>query len=83
MEPLEGRKFDSRLRCYATSPKVTGSSPDDAMLGPGAYSASNRNEYQETFLGSRVRPAHNTDNPIAICEPIVYTMWDPQHLTIL
>jgi hypothetical protein len=51
-----------------------------ATLDPGVYSASNRNEYQEQkkmFLGSRVQLVHRADNLIAICEPIVYTMWDP------
>jgi hypothetical protein len=31
---------------YATSWKVAGSCPDE-VIGPGVYSASNRNEYQE------------------------------------
>jgi hypothetical protein len=35
------------------------------------------------FLGSRMRPARRADNLTAICEPIVYTMWDPQRLTTL
>jgi hypothetical protein len=46
------------LRHYATSRKVAGSRPDDELyfsnyltlpsaLGPGVYSASNRNEYQK------------------------------------
>jgi hypothetical protein len=51
-----------------------------AALGPGIYSASNRNEYQKhkiRFLGSKVRPVRKADNLIAICEPIVYTMLDP------
>jgi hypothetical protein len=37
-----------------------------AALGPGVYSASNRNEY--------VREA---DKLTAICEPTVYMTWDP------
>jgi hypothetical protein len=44
-----------------------------AALDPGAYSASNRNEYQKQekmFLGSRGRPVRETDNLTAICEPI-------------
>jgi hypothetical protein len=48
-----------KLYIYATSRKVAGSIPDvvigffsikltlPAALGPGVYSASNRNEYQE------------------------------------
>jgi hypothetical protein len=35
------------------------------MLGPGVYSAFNRNEYQKQkimFLGSRVPPVHRDDN---------------------
>jgi hypothetical protein len=35
------------------------------------------------FLRSPARPARKTDNLSAICEPIVYAMWDPQHLTTL
>jgi hypothetical protein len=46
------------LRRYATTRKVAGSRPDEviffsvylilpATLGPGVYSASNRNEYQK------------------------------------
>jgi hypothetical protein len=51
-----------------------------AALAPGVYSASNRNEYTEQekmFLGSKVRRVSRADNLISICEPIVYTMWDP------
>jgi hypothetical protein len=29
------------------------------------------------FLGSKVRLVHRADNLAAICEAIVYTMWDP------
>ena len=51
------------LRCCATNRKVAGSIPDDVIgiflltwsfrshYGPGVDSASNRNEYQEDFLG--------------------------------
>jgi hypothetical protein len=35
------------------------------------------------FLGSKARLVRRADNLTAICEPIVYTMWDPQHLTTL
>jgi hypothetical protein len=35
------------------------------------------------FLGSRARLARKAGNLTAIFEPIVYTMWDPQHLTTL
>jgi hypothetical protein len=35
------------------------------------------------FLGDRVRPVRKADNLTAICEPIVWTMWDPGHLKIL
>jgi hypothetical protein len=50
-----------------------------AALGPGVYSASNRNEYQEQikkimFLWSKVRPMVRADNLTTICEPIVYTI---------
>jgi hypothetical protein len=46
-----------------------------AALGPGVYSASNRNEYQKhkiiMFLRSKVRRVRRADNLIAIYEPIV------------
>jgi hypothetical protein len=33
--------------------------------------------------GGEGRPARKSDNLTAICEPIVYKMWEPQHLTAL
>jgi hypothetical protein len=63
----------------ATSRKFAGSRSDEvneffsiylrlpAALGPGDYSASNRNE----FLASRARSVRKADNLAAICEPIV------------
>jgi len=38
------------LRCCATNRKVAGSIPA-GFIGPGVDSPSNRNEYQEHFLG--------------------------------
>jgi hypothetical protein len=35
------------------------------------------------FLESRALSVREAESLAAICEPIVYTMWDPQHLTIL
>jgi ABC-type cobalt transport system substrate-binding protein len=35
------------------------------------------------FQGSKVRRERKVDNLTAIYEPIIYTMWDPQHLTTL
>jgi hypothetical protein len=29
------------------------------------------------FLESKVHPVNRADNLAAICEPIVWTMWDP------
>jgi hypothetical protein len=55
-------------------------------LGSGAHSASNRNEHQKQnimFLGSRARPLRRAVNLTAICEPILYTTWNPQHLANL
>jgi hypothetical protein len=45
-------------------------SPTTLPHGPGVDSASNRNEYQESFWGKR-RPAHKADNLTVICESIV------------
>jgi hypothetical protein len=35
------------------------------------------------FLGVKRRLARKADNLTAICEPTLYKMWDPQHLTTL
>jgi hypothetical protein len=53
-----------------------------AVLGPGVYSASNRNEYQKQKKVCEVERGRYV-GLTAICEPIVWTMWDPQHLTTL
>jgi hypothetical protein len=45
------------------------------------YSASNRNDYQELFLGSKTRLVHKADNLSAICR--VNCPGDPGHLTSL
>jgi hypothetical protein len=55
-------------------------------LVPGVYSASNRNEYQKQknkVSGEQSRMVRKADKPTGICEPIIYTIWDPQHLTTL
>jgi hypothetical protein len=39
--------------------------------GPGVDSATNRNEYQESSGGGKVRPVRKADNLTAICELIV------------
>ena len=57
------------LRCCATNRKVAGSIPDsvtgifhwhnpsDRTMAPGVDSASNRNEYQEYFMGVKATGA--------------------------
>ena len=51
------------LRCCATNRKVAGLIPDGVSgffrshYGPGVDSASNRNEYQEYFLGVKAAGA--------------------------
>jgi hypothetical protein len=42
-----GKQILAAVKALATSRKVAGSIPDEAVLGPGVYSASNRNEYQK------------------------------------
>ena len=54
------------LRCCATNRKVAGSIPAGVVdiksfrshCGPGVDSASNRNEYQEHFLGVKATGAY-------------------------
>jgi hypothetical protein len=38
---------------------------------------------QINIPGGEGRPARKADNLTAICDPIVYKMWEPQHLTAL
>jgi hypothetical protein len=45
-------------------------------------SASNRNENQESSWG-KGQPARKADNLTAICEPIVWKMWEPRCITNL
>jgi hypothetical protein len=75
------------------SQKVAGSRPDvvnnffsiyltfPAAFQPGVYSTYNRNEYQQQR--SIEWPVRRADNFTAIYELIVWTVWDPQHLTTL
>jgi hypothetical protein len=42
-----------------------------------------KKEYQKTILVARARPAHKVDNLTAVCEPIIWAMWELQHLTTL
>ena len=65
----EGTAVAQWLRCCATNRKVAGSIPAGASgffidiksfrshYGPGVDSASNRNEYQENFLGVKAAGA--------------------------
>jgi hypothetical protein len=43
----------------------------------------NTRSTEALFLGSKARPALAAYNLAAICEPIVQTMWDREHLTSL
>ena len=53
-----GTAVAQRLRCCATNRKVSGDIKSfRSHYGPGADSASNRNEYQEYFLGVKAAGA--------------------------
>jgi len=66
---VQGTAVAQWLRCCATNRKVTGSIPAGvngfsigiksfrSRYGPGVDSASNRNEYQEYFLGVKAAGA--------------------------
>jgi hypothetical protein len=84
------------FRQYATSRNCVGSRPDEASffivyiilpasLDPGVCSAINRRtrNIKIMFLGCKARTVGEDGNLIAICEAIVYTMWEPKHFTIL
>jgi hypothetical protein len=40
----------------------------------------NPRDISEKNLVSTARPVREADNVTAICQPTVYTVWDPQHL---
>jgi hypothetical protein len=75
----------------ATSRNVAGSRPDEAnffpiclilaaALGPGFAHFQTELSTRSTkvmFLGSRARPVPVADDLTAICEPVVYRLWDP------
>jgi hypothetical protein len=52
--------------------------PSSRTMALGSTEMSTRN-----IPGGKGRPARRADNLTAICEPIVYKMWEPQHLTTL
>jgi len=66
---VEGTAVARWIRCCATNRKVAGSNSDGVSVffidmksfrshcGPGVDSASNRNEYQENFLGVKAAGA--------------------------
>jgi hypothetical protein len=84
----------SWLKHYATSWKIMSSIPDEAIgffnwpnpssptLAQGStqpiIEMSTRNR-----PGGKGRPVHKADDLTAICEKIVYKMWQPQRLTTL
>jgi hypothetical protein len=82
------------LRHYATSRKVAGSIPDEVIGFINLPNLSSRT----MPLGStqlviemstrnlpwgKERPARKADNLTAICEPIVYKIWEPRRPTTL
>jgi hypothetical protein len=57
-----------------------------SRTSPEVHSAPNKIEDQkqkETTSGSRAQLVREADNLTAICELIVYTIWDPSLITIL
>jgi hypothetical protein len=84
----------SWLRHYATSQKVTGSSPDEVI---GCLNSPNHSSCTMA-LGSTQpltemstrnhpegigRPARKADNLTAICEPFISKIWEPRPLTTI
>jgi hypothetical protein len=66
----QGRRFETRWSQWTFSIYLI----LPAALGPGVYSAFNKNEYQKQkkmFVESRALPVRRADNLTAICEPIV------------
>jgi hypothetical protein len=66
------------LRYCATNQKVAGSIPDGVMeftIGPEVDSSSNRNEYQEYFLGVNAAGAKADNLTTILCR--CHEIWEP------
>jgi hypothetical protein len=89
------QRFRNLKHVDCTSRKVADSIPDEVM---GFLSADFNPSSRTMALGStqpltdmstrnlpggKKRPARRADNLTAICEPIVYKMWEPRRLTTL
>jgi hypothetical protein len=75
-----GPRWRGWLRHCATSRKVAGSIPDDVIrprYGPVVYSASNRNEYQEYFLGVKCGRCLGLTTLPPSCADCL-EIWEPQ-----
>jgi hypothetical protein len=74
---------------YSTSQNVAGSILDEVIgfFNPSSSTMALRSTQCLTemstrnLLGGKGRPVRKADNLTAICEPIVYKMWDYQRLT--
>jgi hypothetical protein len=84
-----GIRYRSWLRHCTTSQKVMGSIPDISGFFNWPIPSSSALPQPLTEMSSRNLPgdkvwlACKTDIFTAICEPVVYKMWEPQHLTTL
>jgi hypothetical protein len=86
---LGGTRWRIWLRHCATNRKVAGSIPDDVIgffsltyyfcphYGPGVDSASNRNEYQECFLGVKGGQCIGLSTWTPSCASCL-VIWEPQ-----
>jgi hypothetical protein len=92
--PFSSSFFVSYLDYTGTSRKVTGSIPDEVIQFFNSPNPSSRTialgsiqpltEMSTRNLpGGKGGPVRKSDNLTAICDPIVYKMWEPQHLITL
>jgi hypothetical protein len=72
----EGRWFDTQWGDFLNLPNPSGRTRPWGLLSLKTE-MNTRNVKIIMFLGSKVRRVRKADNLTAICEPIVYTMWDP------
>jgi hypothetical protein len=87
-------RWRSWLRHYATSQNVAGSilseviwffnwpNPSSRTMALGSTQALTETSAMNLLWG-KGRPARKADNLTAICEPIIWKMWEPRRLTTL
>jgi hypothetical protein len=70
----------SKSNSYVTEFFYSALNPSSRTMAPG-FTQPETEMSTGRFLGGKLLSACKVDSLTAICEPIVWTTWDPRHLT--